>query len=124
MQVLQRLVKSYISFFICKALHSLIFEYFFYLFFSGYSIILFGKGFTLYNHHSTDRYLQRQLFMSSGKDDNYCIEYKKKVRKKEEGSQILGCTYARGGGGGHSDAYCVQQGGLGVLKIGKKCIRN
>ena len=101
MQVLQRLVKSYICFFICKALHSLIFEYFFYLFFSGYSIILLGKGFTLYNDHSTDKYMQRQLFMStsnltivrykfqqlqflmlhditSGKDNNYCIEYKKK----------------------------------------------
>ena len=39
------------------------------------------------------------------------------------GSQILGWMYARGGGG-HSDAYCVQQGGLGGLKFGKKCVRN
>ena len=39
------------------------------------------------------------------------------------GSQILGWMYARGGGG-HSDAYCVQQGGWGGLKFGKKCVRN
>ena len=29
-----------------------------------------------------------------------------------------------GGGGGHLDAYCVQQGGWGGLKIGKKYVRN
>ena len=28
------------------------------------------------------------------------------------------------GGVGHLDAYCVQQGGWGGLKIGKKCVRN
>ena len=27
-------------------------------------------------------------------------------------------------GGGHSDAYCVQQGRWGGLKIGKRCVRN
>ena len=27
-------------------------------------------------------------------------------------------------GGGHLDAYCVQQGGWGGLKIGGKCVRN
>ena len=49
--------------------------------------------------------------------------------KKEDGkkwgggSHILGWMYARGGGG-HSDAYCVQQGGWGGLKIGKKCVCN
>ena len=26
--------------------------------------------------------------------------------------------------GGHSDAYCVQQGGWGGLKIRKKCVCN
>ena len=31
----------------------------------------------------------------------------------------------RKGGGGHSDAYCVQQGGWGGgLKIGKRCVCN
>ena len=28
------------------------------------------------------------------------------------------------GGGGHSDAYRVQQGGWEGLTIGKKCVRN
>ena len=37
------------------------------------------------------------------------------------GSQFPGCMYTRGGGG-HSDAYFVQQGGWGGLKIGKKCV--
>ena len=32
--------------------------------------------------------------------------------------------YVRKRGGGHSDAYCVQQGGWGGLKIGKKCVCN
>ena len=35
---------------------------------------------------------------------------------------LTGCTQ-EGGGGGHSDAYYVQQGGWG-LKIGKKCVCN
>ena len=39
------------------------------------------------------------------------------------GSQILDWMYARGGGG-HADAYCVQQGGWGGVKIGKNCVRN
>ena len=39
-------------------------------------------------------------------------------------SQIRDWMYARGGGGGHSDAYCVQQGGWGGLKIRGKCVRN
>ena len=39
------------------------------------------------------------------------------------GSQILGWMYARGGGRGHSDAYCVQRGG-GGLKFGKQCVCN
>ena len=39
--------------------------------------------------------------------------------KKRGGSQILGWTYARGGGG-HSDAYCVQQGGWGGSKNPEK----
>ena len=45
---------------------------------------------------------------------------KRKYGKKKEGggSQILGCMYARGGWG-HSDAYCVQQGRRGGLKIGE-----
>ena len=43
--------------------------------------------------------------------------------KKIGGSQILGWMYARGGGG-HSDAYSVQQGGRGGLKKGKKCVCN
>ena len=43
--------------------------------------------------------------------------------KKGGGSQILDWTYARGGGG-HSDAYWVQQGGWGGLKIRKKCVCN
>ena len=42
---------------------------------------------------------------------------------KVGGSQIFGRMYARGGGG-HSDAYCVQQGGWGGLKIGKNCVCN
>ena len=50
------------------------------------------------------------------------FKWKKKTEKKG-GSQILGCMYARGGGG-HSDAYCVQQGGWGGLEIGEKCVCN
>ena len=62
--------------------------------------------------------------ITSEKDNNYCIENKQKIgKKKRGGAQILGWTYARGGGG-HSDAYCVQQGGWGGLKIGEKCVRN
>ena len=40
------------------------------------------------------------------------------------GSQILGWTYAKGVGGGHPDAYCVQQGGWGGIKIRKKYVCN
>ena len=43
-------------------------------------------------------------------------------KKKGGGSQILDWTYARGGG--HSDAYCVQQWGRGGLKIRKNCVCN
>ena len=47
------------------------------------------------------------------------FEWKKKTGKKG-GVQILGWMIARGGGGGHSDAYCVQQGvGWGGLKFGR-----
>ena len=36
---------------------------------------------------------------------------KKETGKTGGWSHILDCMYARDGGGGHSDAYCVQQGG-------------
>ena len=50
------------------------------------------------------------------------FEWKKKTGKTG-GSQILGWMYA-GGGGGHSDVYCVQREGWGGLKIRKKCVCN
>ena len=61
------------------------------------------------------------LHITSGKD-NIVFKRKKmnlvhlnekiRLEKIRGGSQILGWMYARGGGG-HSDAYCVQQGGWG-----------
>ena len=66
------------------------------------------------------------LHITSGKDN---IVFKRKkmnlvhLNEKIRLEKILGWMYARGGGG-HSDAYCVQQGGWGGLKIGKKCVCN
>ena len=62
--------------------------------------------------------------VSSSKLLSSRFELEKKMGKKKGGGlTFFGWTYARGGGG-HSDAYCVQQGGWGGLKIGKKCVRN
>ena len=47
----------------------------------------------------------------------------RQVKKKRGGLRFLTGRTQRGGGG-HSDAYCVQQGGWGGLKIGKKCVCN
>ena len=51
--------------------------------------------------------------ITSGKDNNYCIEYKRKVKKMRGVLRFL-AVRTQEGGGGHSDAYCVQQGGWGV----------
>ena len=48
---------------------------------------------------------------SKGKKGNFVDLNGEKTGKQGGGSQILGWMHARGGGGGgHSDAYCVQQG--------------
>ena len=44
------------------------------------------------------------------------------IRDKEGGSQVPGCMYTRGGGGGHSGEYRVQHGAWGGLKVGGKCV--
>ena len=50
---------------------------------------------------------------------------KRKYGEKKEGGVSDSWLYVRKrGGGGHSDAYCVQQGGRGGLKIGGKCVCN
>ena len=65
----------------------------------------------------------------SGQFPGHLVSYfhldlnEKRRQEKKRGSQILDWMYARGGGG-HSDAYCVQQGGRGGLKFGKKCVCN
>ena len=73
------------------------------------------------------KFQQLQFLMlhdiTSGKDNNYCVVYKKKIKKKRGGVSDS-WLYVRKRGRGHSDAYCVQQGGWGGLKNGKKCVRN
>ena len=49
--------------------------------------------------------------------------------KKEDGEKRGGVSDSwldvrKRGGGGVSDAYCVQQGGWGGLKIRKECVCN
>ena len=44
--------------------------------------------------------------------------------KIKEGGGLRLWRDVRKRGGGHSDAYCVQQGGWGGLKIRKKCVCN
>ena len=53
----------------------------------------------------------------------YLIEKRRRGKKKIGGGLrfLAGCTQE---GAGHSDAYSVQQGGRGGLKIGGKCVCN
>ena len=63
------------------------------------------------------------LILNYIKERQVNISRKKKIEKRG-GCQILDWTYARRGGGGHSDVYYVQHGGWGGIKIGKNCVRN
>ena len=53
--------------------------------------------------------------ITSEKDNNYCIENKQKIGGKKRGGGVSDSwldVHKRGEG--HSDAYCVQQGGGGA----------
>ena len=52
------------------------------------------------------------------------IIFREKKKMEKKGGVLDSRLDVRKRGGGHSDAYCVQQGGRGGLKIGKKCVRN
>ena len=52
------------------------------------------------------------------------IDLNEKRRREKRGGGLRFLAGRTQEGGGHSDAYCVQQGGWGGLKTGKKCVCN
>ena len=57
--------------------------------------------------------------ITSGKDDNYCIEYKRKVRKKRGVLRFLAVRTQEGGGGSFRCVLCAT-GGMGGSKNREK----
>ena len=63
------------------------------------------------------------LFVKRKKKIVFRFEWKKKKGKKKGGVSDSRLD-VRKRGGGHSDAYCVQQGWWGGLKFRKTCVCN